>query len=207
MRWALAAFVLLHALLHVMGFAKAFGLARLDALQVPIGRATGVAWLLACLLLVVAAVLIAVGPRSSGLAVVLSAVGVVASLVSQAVIVSSWSDAKVGTLPNLALLLVAGCIFAAHGPVGLRDEYRARSQELLARTRPGRQLSEASVASLPGSLRRYLVTRWSTPLSRPRDYGGLRIASRGQARWAPAGQATFAYIELELVELEHDPAP
>ncbi len=372
MKWALAAFILLHALLHTMGFAKAFGLAQLEALKVPIGRAAGVAWLVAGLLLVAAAVLVAIGPRSPGLAVALSGVGLVAALASQAVIVSSWSDAKFGTLPNVVLLVFAGCVFAAFGPVGLRAEYRERSEALLARTRPGQVLTEASVASLPAPLRRYLavsgaigrpvpasfrarwrgrirsaadagwmaleaeqlnatapaerlffmeatmmglpaiglheyvgdaatmdvralglvqvaeghgaamtraetvtlfndlavlapgaltalpiawtelspnrvrgeftnaghtisaelvfgedgmlqdfisddrgrdvegrfvVTRWSTPLSTPRDYGGLRIQSRGEGRWATEGEESFAYIELTLLELTHDPAP
>lgn len=52
----------------------------------------------------------------------------------------------------------------------------------------------------------FAEARWSTPLSAPRDFGGLRIASRGEARWTPPGEAVFTYIELTLLELEHDPA-
>lgn len=370
MKWTFAAFVLAHALLHGLGFAKAFGYARIEALKVPIGRAAGVGWLLALLLLVAAAGLIAIGPRSNGLALTLSIVAAVAAVASQVAIVSSWSDAKFGTLPNLVLLVFSGCCMAAYGPVGLRAEYRDRSDTLLARARPGDVLTEAMCAPLPAPLRRYLevtgsigrpvpgsfrarwrgrirssaeagwmnleaeqlnaiapaerlffleatmiglpaiglhayvgdaatmdvrglgivsvaeghgaemtqaetVTlfndlavlapaalavlpirwtelapdrvrgeftnaghtvsaelifggdgmlrdfvsddrardvdgelaqaRWSTPLSAPRDFHGLRIASRGEARWTPPGEPAFVYIELTLVELEHDP--
>jgi len=43
--------------------------------------------------------------------------------------------------------------------------------------------------------------RWSTPLSDYGTYGPLRAASRGEARWHVA-EGDYAYIELELLELE-----
>ncbi len=48
--------------------------------------------------------------------------------------------------------------------------------------------------------------RWSTPLSATRSFGPLRLASRGEAMWHLADGTSFAYIELELLEIEHDPA-
>ncbi len=47
--------------------------------------------------------------------------------------------------------------------------------------------------------------RWSTPLRDYRAFGPLRAAGRGEGRWqTPEG--SFAYIELELQELEVDGA-
>jgi hypothetical protein len=43
MRAQLVAVLVVHGLLHIMGFAKAFGLAELPPLTVPIARPTGVA--------------------------------------------------------------------------------------------------------------------------------------------------------------------
>lgn len=52
---------------------------------------------------------------------------------------------------------------------------------------------------------RFEATRWSTPVSGWRDFGGIRAPSRGEARWhTDAGD--FTYLEAELVALEHDPA-
>jgi hypothetical protein len=48
--------------------------------------------------------------------------------------------------------------------------------------------------------------RWSTPLRDPRSFGPLRLPSRGEARWHAPDGSSFAYIELELVELVSDPA-
>lgn len=60
-------------------------------------------------------------------------------------------------------------------------------------------VSDDRLASLDGG--RFERRRWSTPLSGYRSYGPLRAASRGTGRWhVPEGD--YAYIELELVDLE-----
>ena len=47
LRWALIGLLILHGLIHLMGFAKAFGYAELPQLTQPISRDWGVVWLLA----------------------------------------------------------------------------------------------------------------------------------------------------------------
>jgi hypothetical protein len=49
--------VLLHGLIHLMGFAKAFDLASFEQLRVPISPAVGLLWLAAALLFVASALL------------------------------------------------------------------------------------------------------------------------------------------------------
>jgi hypothetical protein len=86
-----------HGLIHLMGFAKAFGFAQLAQLTQPISRPVGVVWLSAGLLMIGSSVLVH-GPRHY-----LFAVGVVALVCSQIVIAISWRDAWAGTLANLIL--------------------------------------------------------------------------------------------------------
>ena len=50
MRWVIAALLIVHGLIHGMGFAKAFGYASLPQLTQPISRGMGVVWLIAGLL-------------------------------------------------------------------------------------------------------------------------------------------------------------
>ena len=57
------ALVVLHGLIHLMGFAKGFGLAELSQLTQPISRAMGAVWLVAALLLLGTAVALVVAPR------------------------------------------------------------------------------------------------------------------------------------------------
>ena len=65
-RIVLAAIVVVHGLIHLMGFAKAFGLAALPALTQPISRSMGVVWLSAALLTAATGVALVAGRAVSG---------------------------------------------------------------------------------------------------------------------------------------------
>ena len=106
MRYALAFLIVVHGLIHLMGFAKAFGFAEIAALQQPIPRAAGALWLFAALLLLVAAVPLLA--RSSTWWMIAAP----AVILSQILIASSWSDAKFGTVANvlIAVPLIAAIL-------------------------------------------------------------------------------------------------
>lgn len=50
----------------------------------------------------------------------------------------------------------------------------------------------------------FTPTRWTTPLSQPRTFGGLRLPSRLEARWHPE-RGAFTYVEAEVVSVEPNP--
>ena len=56
MRWIVVGLLAVHGLIHLMGFAKAFGYAELPQLTKPISSEMGVAWLAAGLLVIASAV-------------------------------------------------------------------------------------------------------------------------------------------------------
>jgi hypothetical protein len=184
MRYALAFFVLVHALIHLMGFAKAFGYAALPQLVIPISRPMGLMWLLATLLLLAAAVALWVAPRAFW---VLGAAGVV---ISQVVIVASWGDARFGTLAN-AIVLVAVVYGAfAWGPFGLRAEFTQRTSLALEGLygQPVSVITEADLAPLPPPVQRYL--RLVGVVGQPRVLSFHvrmrgRIRSAADAPWMP----------------------
>jgi hypothetical protein len=113
-----------HGLIHLLGFAKAFGLAELPQLTQAISRPWGVSWLAAGALMLIAAVMRPLAPRWWWV------VGAVAVVASQVVIVASWSDARFGTLANLVVLLGGDLGMRAPGTVepvrGVRARPRAR---------------------------------------------------------------------------------
>jgi hypothetical protein len=149
----------LHGLIHLMGFAKAFGLLALPQLTRPISRPVGVVWLAAALLTVGAAAALPLAPRWGW------AVAAAALVVSQGVIVTSWADAKFGTLANLILLAAAAYGYLAHGPTSLSAEY-ARALASATPAPPGAPLTEAELAPLPAPVQRYI--RASGALGQPR---------------------------------------
>lgn len=152
--------LVLHGLIHLLGFAKAFGYAELTQLTRPISRGLGVLWLLAALLMLTTAGAAWFRPGWWW------ALGALALLASQGVIAASWSDAKFGTVANGLLLLGVLYGFASRGPWSLRAEFERclQSQGLVVPTSP--LLVEADLASLPEPVQRYV--RRSGALGQPR---------------------------------------
>jgi hypothetical protein len=98
MRIAFTSLITVHALIHAMGFAKAFGLASLAQLKMPISRPMGVLWLAAAVLILAAALPLFAAPRWFWL------VGLAGLVASQIAIIASWGDARFGTIANIVLL-------------------------------------------------------------------------------------------------------
>jgi hypothetical protein len=191
MRWLFAFIVVIHGLIHLMGPAKAFGWAELPDLTQPVSRWMGVVWALAGVLTVAAAVAFFAWPRGWWI------LGAAAVVLSQAVILSAWTDAKFGTLANVILLLGVAFGYFTQGPTSFRAEYERGVHEGLARAAETRILAEADLAPLPDPVRRYLrATGW---VGQPR-VANYRIRFRGRirsgpdARWMPfeADQQSFA---------------
>lgn len=143
MRIVLAVVLTLHALIHLMGFAKAFGYAALPQLAIPISRPMGLLWLLATLLLLAATVALWAAPRAFWL------VGALGLVASQGAIIASWGDARFGTVANLILLAAVVYGAFAWGPFGLRAEHTRRASTGptdVAAARPAPVVTEADLA-------------------------------------------------------------
>lgn len=194
MRFAFAFVLAAQGLIHLMGFAKAFGHATLPQLAVPISRPVGALWLLAALLMLAAAVALWVAPR------VFWVLGATALVVSQGVIIASWSDARFGTVANLVLLAAVAYGAFAWGPFGLRADYTQRAALALEGTaaQPPSVITEGDLAPLPVPVQRYL--RFAGVVGQPRVqsfhvrmHGRIRAAA--DAPWMPftAEQQSFVH--------------
>ena len=106
MRYLFSGIVFIHGLIHLMGPAKAWGLAELPPLTRPISRPVAWLWLTAAVLMVAVAILFLARPASWW------TLGIVAALVSQAAILTAWRDARAGTVANLLVLVVAALAMA-----------------------------------------------------------------------------------------------
>lgn len=191
MRIAFAVLLISHALIHLMGFLKAFEFAELPQLTVPVSKPLGVAWLVAMLALLGAAVVLFAAPRSFWL------VGACGILISQFVIVSSWSDAKFGTLLNLVVLLAVVHGAFSRGPFGLHSAYERAVRRGLTGEEPRPVVTEADIGPLPAPVQRYL--RFVGVVGQPRVQNYRmrfvgRIRSAADAPWMEftAEQLSFA---------------
>lgn len=102
--------LLIHGLIHLMGFVKAFALAEISALILPITRTWGLLWMAAALMLVTAGVLWLLKLDSWWIA---AGIGII---LSQILVFIYWQDARFGTIPNLIILTVLVGGFLRHSP-------------------------------------------------------------------------------------------
>lgn len=96
--------VVVHGLIHVMGTVEAYG-GDVPQLTEPVSPLLGAAWLVAAVLVVASAGLVAVAHAWAW------PVTAFAAVVSQVLIMTSWSDAKAGTVANVVMLLAAASWF------------------------------------------------------------------------------------------------
>jgi hypothetical protein len=192
MRGLFVTLIVLHGVIHVMGFAKAFGLADLPQLTAPVTRGVGVAWLLSACMLVTTAVLLATSSRVWWVA------GLAAVVLSQSVIATAWSDAKAGSIVNV--LVLGGVVygFASQGPLSLRAAYRQDAQARLARSVSAPQVKAEDLAALPRPVQRYV--RVAGAIGQPR-VRRVRATWRGRIRanpgdpWMPFTAEQYNFLE------------
>lgn len=101
MKYIFLALIFLHGAIHLMGFTKAFKLAQIEQLGTDISKISGLVWFIAFLLFVV-----------TGIALLAKIqwwywLAIVTVVISTALIVSVWKDAKFGIISNVFILLVA----------------------------------------------------------------------------------------------------
>lgn len=186
--------LVVHGLIHGMGLFKAFGWAELAALTQPISRPMGVLWLLAALLLAATAIALFALPRWWW------AIGAVAIVVSQVVIVSSWADAKAGTIANVIVLLAVLVGFFAEGPTSLPARFDAEVARGRARSAPARAIRDEDLAPLPAPVQRYLRAVGVVGQPAPR---GFRAYFRGRIR--SSASATWMGFEASQVSFLDEP--
>jgi hypothetical protein len=159
-RWSVSAVVVAHGLIHLLGAAKGFGWADVPQLHEPISFGMGVVWLAAAVLVTLAGVLLAITVRWWWV------VGAVAMVVSQSAILTSWSDAGAGTVPNIILLAAVVYGYASEAPTSFRAEYRHRVSAALIEPITEDVVTMADLARLPGPVATYL--RRSGAIGQPR---------------------------------------
>ncbi|MCL6260593.1 hypothetical protein M3O96_15930 [Aquiflexum sp. TKW24L] len=101
MKTLFAIILLIHGLIHLLGFLKAFLLAELNEFTNPVSKPMGLLWLLAALVLLFSAVMIFF---KNPLWWFFAIIGV---LISQVLIIVFWKDALYGTIPNILILIIS----------------------------------------------------------------------------------------------------
>jgi hypothetical protein len=193
MKYVFAAIIFLHGLIHLLGFVKGFGLKEIKELTLPISRAMGIVWLIAALLVVIYGTLHISNSRYSWLP------GYVAVLVSQCLIIYYWKDAKFGTLPNAAILIVS---IIAHGNFNFQKAIHRETTNLLSQIEFSNLgiLSENDIQELPPPVERWLYR--SGAVGRPHIRVGKVVQKAAmkmrpdQETWLDANAIQYTTIDI-----------
>ena len=165
-----------HGLIHLLGFAKAFGFADLPQLTQPITPWLGVLWLLAAGLFLATAAALFFWPRGWW------AVGLCAVVLSTFLVAGAWTDAKAGAFADVVVFVGVVFGFLAQGPVSLRAAYERDLRLNLAHDEPSDLLTEAEITNLPAPVHRYLRAAGTIGQPRVRNFF---VRMRGRIRNGP----------------------
>lgn len=101
LRYLFAFIILIHGLIHFMGFAKAFSYGNLRQLTKNISKPAGILWLVAAILFIIASIFFLLKKESWPV------IAFIAIIISQVLIITIWKDAKWGTFANIIIFVVA----------------------------------------------------------------------------------------------------
>ena len=93
--------LIIHGLIHLLGFLKAFLLAELNEITNPVSKSLGLLWLLTSLILVSAGTMLFLKNPIWWL------IAIIGVLLSQVLIIVFWNDCLYGTIPNILILIVS----------------------------------------------------------------------------------------------------
>ena len=110
MKYVFAILMLIHGLIHLMGFVKGFELAEITGLTKSVTRSAAVFWLITALLFTIGTVLYLMD-KSSWLLFMIPAL-----ICSQILIIGNWHETRYGTIANILILIgvvvgVSGWVF------------------------------------------------------------------------------------------------
>ncbi|MBL0357199.1 MAG: hypothetical protein IPP72_10085 [Chitinophagaceae bacterium] len=181
-RYLLFFVMIIHGLIHLMGFAKAFGYANITQLTKHISRPMGAFWFVAAILFIAAAVILLIKKDMWWIT------ALVAIAVSQVLIISSWQDAKFGTIAN-ALVLLA--IVAVYGSRHFENSYQLDVAESFHRSSKIENdlLTENDVSVLPPLVQQYI--RYTGMLNKPK-IKNMQLVFDGEMR--ERGKDWFPFV-------------
>lgn len=172
MRLALVFVIVIHGLIHLLGFAKAFNLLQVNELTQPVSRPYGIFWFQAALLFLFVAFGLLMNKSWWWM------LAVAAVLLSQFLIFGQWQDAKFGTILNVVILVAALLAFAGWN---FYRSYATDVQQALSKASSVQEdlITEADLQHLPLPVQKYL--RYTGVLNTPK-LKSVKIVFEGEMR-------------------------
>ncbi len=143
--------MLVHGLIHLLGFVKAFDLLKVAKLTQNISKPVGILWLLAMLLFVISAILYYFDKDYWWIA------GTAAVIISQILIILFWKDAKFGTIANVILIIPLLMSCAEYLPTSYKNVFKNEVEKGLKRYQQQSVLTNEDIKHLPLPVQKYII--------------------------------------------------
>lgn len=172
LKYIFAFVTLTHGLIHFMGFSKAYNYGNITQISKYISKSTGSIWFFTAVLFIIAIILFLLKNERW------IYFGIVATVVSQILIISVWKDAKYGTIINIIILFVAIVFYATHH---FETAFKKDVKRYTALTNflNNDILTEADIISLPIPVQKYI--RYAGALNKPK-LKNMKIVFDGEMR-------------------------
>lgn len=151
--------ILLHGLIHFLGFVKGFSIKEIKELTLPISKPMGFLWLSATIMFLFYSFQQFTNARYAWL------IGLIAVVLSQILIFLFWKDAKFGTIPNVIIIVV---VMVGLGEHLMKNTFTDRVQMdfLENNTLSTEILTENDIKYLPPLVQKYL--RYTKSVGQPK---------------------------------------
>ena len=138
-----------HGLIHFMGFVNAFEYGNISQLTKDISKSMGFFWLLTASLFIIATILFFLKNEYWVY------IAIIASILSQVLIFTVWKEAKLGSIPNLIIIVVAFLSWTTYNfEATFRKDVNKNLQE--SKSTNTDLLTENDIQWLPKPVRKYL---------------------------------------------------
>ena len=148
MKFVFGFLLLIHGVIHLMGFIKAFQLAEVSQLTQSISKLMGMFWLFLAFLFLIVFFLFLIKKEYWGF------IAIIAVMLSQILIFMHWQNAKFGTIINIIILIVALLTLAT---LNFENNYRKDVSNNIETTNFNEELiAQKDLDSLPPVIQKYL---------------------------------------------------
>lgn len=170
--------VVMHGLIHFMGFAKAFDFGNMAQFTKDISKPMGLLWLLTGLLFIVMGVLYLMKKETWPI------LAIIAVVLSQLLIFIVWKDAKFGTIAN-AIILLVGIVGLGHFQF---DKMVQKEMDALLQTiqiKDTAVITESDISHLPEIVRKWMQ---NSGVIGNEKIVSVRLEQKGEMKTKPEGK-------------------
>lgn len=190
LKYLFAFILLIHGLIHFMGFAKAYNYGNITQITKDISKPNGIVWFLIAIVFVVATLLFLLKKESWPY------IAFVALIISQILIITLWKDAKFGTIANIIVLMVA---FASWSGQRFESTFSkdVKAHLLITNNIQTDLLTEADIQSLPLPVQKYM--HYCAVVNKPK-VKNMKVVFDGEMRDKGKDWFKFTSVQYNFFE-------